>query len=52
MVIYSCDVITEYSAAITPVFSVTWFFKNHYHMLIGAQITFNKSITLNQIYKP
>ncbi len=34
MVIYSCDGKTEFSASITPVFSVTWAFKNHSNILI------------------
>ncbi len=33
-VIYSCDGKAEFSAAITPVISVTWSFRNHSNMLI------------------
>ncbi len=32
--VYSCDGKVEFSAAITPVFSVTWSFRNHSNMLI------------------
>ncbi len=39
-VIYSCDGKSEFTAAITPVFSVTWSFRKHSHMLLsGAQET-------------
>ncbi len=31
-VIYSCDVKTKFSAVITPVLSVTWFFRKQYNM--------------------
>ncbi len=33
-VVYFCDGKAEFSAAITPVFSVTWSFRNHSKMLI------------------
>ncbi len=32
--IYDCDGKGEFSAVITPVFSVTWSFRNHSNMLI------------------
>ncbi len=34
---YSCDGKAEFSAAITPVFSVTWSFRNHSNIPISAQ---------------
>ncbi len=33
-VIYSCDGKAEFSAVVTPIFSVTWSFRNHSNMLI------------------
>ncbi len=33
-VIHFCDGKAEFSAAITPVLNVTWFFRNHSNMLI------------------
>ncbi len=33
-VIYSCDIKAELLAAIAPVFSVTWSFRNHSNKLI------------------
>ncbi len=42
--ILKCNVIlwckAQFSAAITPVFSVTWYFRNHSNMLIGARQSF------------
>ncbi len=37
-VIYSCDGNTKFSAAITPVLSVTWSFRNHCNMLSSYSI--------------
>ncbi len=39
-VIYFCDGKAEFSAVITPVFSVTWSFRNRSNILVGAQETF------------
>ncbi len=33
---YLCDGKAEFSAAITPVFSVTWSFRNNFNMLIWS----------------
>jgi len=38
IVIYSCDGKAEFSAAITPVFSVTWSFRKHFNMLITGTV--------------
>ncbi len=35
---YSCDGKAEFSAAITPVFSGTWSFRNIYNMLIFVNV--------------
>ncbi len=37
----------EFSAAITPVFSVTWFFRNHINMQFDVQNTFIIIIIIN-----
>ncbi len=37
-IIYSCDGKAEFSAAITPVFSVTWSFRKHSNILICCSI--------------
>ncbi len=37
---YSCDGKAEFSAAITPVFSVTWSFRNHSDLLTWCSLTF------------
>ncbi len=42
-VIYSCDCKAEFSAAITPVFSVTWSFRNHSDRLICCLINIEYS---------